>query len=267
MGSINLRGRDGSSSTSAIGLHYFTSSASIAGNVAANALWAWDPNVGNGPFSYFLSGGYNVSVVPVSSPLGVSDTGPLDSLGTRQFTVGSLYGLELLNPVDWSGSWPAGSVDWHWIPGDSVSANPASEGIWIPECHFQTTCLYAPSGPGRMQASAYVEMQAAGARGAEIGVCESAALALDGDSVPPGCADRQTSGCPYLLMGKVITAGIQVGTTLHTFEFGGTMTRLDYDRSSPARYTIARPITSTDGWWTADEGWVGVKCWGVFYHR
>ena len=266
---INLRGQGGSNTTSAIGVKFFTAGGTLRGRVVASPKWAWDPNFGTGPFSYYLGGGYDVIATAIPSPAGVTDTGALDSLGTRDYTVQPLYDLEFFNPLGWGYSAPAGAVDWYYIPGDSVSAKGGfNDGyIGIPECHYKTTCRYTPPGPGRMQATAYVETQYTITRGNTIGWCTSPVPDQPDDAaVPPECEDKQFGGCPKILSGKVITAGIPVGGILHTFRFGGPMERMDISRVSPARYTIARPDTSSDGWWIADQGWIGVRCLGIFYH-
>src|SRR5262249_24983725 len=129
-----------------------------------------------------------------------------------------------------------------------------------------TTCRWAPPQSGRMEATAYVETRSATVRGELVGRCEvsSPELLSDGSPVPPECEDKQFGGCPKLLGGKAITAGIPVSGRLHTFVFDSVMTRIGISRDNPARYNIARPATSTDGWWIADEGWILVRCLGVF---
>lgn len=266
-GSVRLRSVGGASANSGIGLHYMAAGGALSGQINAQPRWAWDPTVGNGTFSYFLSGGYDVSAMAVARPLGITSSGPLDTLGTRQYTVQPLYDLRFINPIDFSWNPPAGAIDWYFIPGDAVGLKPDGSGaIAIGACHYQQVCEYAPPGPGRMEVTAYVEAQRAAVRGTLIGRCEVASPELlpDDASVPPECEDKQFAGCPKELWGKYITAGITVGTTLHTFHFDGVMTRISTSRRSPARYTIAHPTTSTDAWWIAESGWIGTRCIGVF---
>lgn len=270
LGSVRLRGSGGPNVSSAIGLHYFSTKGSFVGRVNAQAKYAWNPNTGTGPYSYNLAGGYIVDVMPVQSPIGITDSGVLDSTGMHQYTVRPLYGLQFINPLDFYWNPPAGSISWYFIPGDSVSEKPgfAEPYIGVPECQYQQTCNFAPPEPGRMQATAYVETRLATVRGSAAGWCDVSSLeSVSEDApVPPECEDKQFGGCPKVLSGKVISAGIRVGSILHTFKFGGPMERIEISRDNPAKYTIAHPATSTDGWWIADEGWISVRCAGIFYH-
>jgi hypothetical protein len=262
---VKLRGGVGTNENAAIGLHYVSTGGPLAGKVNAQARWAWDPNFGTGPFSYYLSGGYDVSAMAVPSPLGISDSGPLDSLGTRRYTLQPLYGLQLINPLDFYWHPPAGSISWYFIPGDSVSERTGLLGQFyeIPQCQYQQTCQYTPPGPGRMQATAYVETQYAALR--SNNVCD---IPADPDGVedeelastPTNCGPMSRR-CPRIL-GKVVTAGIRVAGTLHTFKFEGPFTRLGL-QSVPGTYPI-RPTVSEDGWWIAESGTITVDCWGFY---
>jgi hypothetical protein len=122
-GAVKLRSTGGSS---AIGLHWQNQAGSLSGWTQVNPLVAWNPNDGGGTPSYMLSGGYFVNVMQIPSPIIVQDGGPEDSLGTHTYSVGSLYGLEFSNPLDWGYYRPPGSVTWEFLPGDSVPAT----GVW-----------------------------------------------------------------------------------------------------------------------------------------
>jgi hypothetical protein len=262
---VKLRGVGGSNSTSAIGLHYPTTGGPLTGKVSAQAKYAWNPNTGTGPFSYYLSGGYSVSAMGVPSPIGITDSGPMDSLGTRQYSVEPLYGLQYINPLDWSWTWPAGAIRWYFIPGDSVSERAGFTGqfIEVGQCQFQATCEYTPTGPGRMQATAYVETRYAMLRSSNV--CE---VPADPDgiedeelvSTPTNCGPMSRR-CPRIL-GKVVTAGIRVAGTLHTFKFEGPFIRIGL-QSVPGTYPI-KPTVSEDGWWIAESGTITVDCWGFY---
>lgn len=88
-----------------------------------------------------------------------------------------------------------------------------------------------------------------------------------GSSYDPGSpvdndSTEVSSKCPDLLMGKVITAGIVVAGTLHTFEFDGPM-YLTGAGASPAHYNV-NPTVSTDSKWIAESGWISVNCFGGY---
>jgi hypothetical protein len=189
-GPLSMRGL---SDNSAIGLHYLTNAGSLSGQINMQAKWAWDPNFGNGTFSYYLSGGYSVDAVAVASPIGLVDSGELDSTGVHQYTVQPLYGLELINPRDWSWTWPAGAVRWTFIQGDSISPTAGALGgrAWgIPACDFKTTCHYTPPGPGRMEVETYVEGQYVGLRSEMVEIAR-----------PATCPLRLRGGLPGWLLG------------------------------------------------------------------
>jgi hypothetical protein len=175
-----LRGVGGSNGTSAIGLHFQTAAGPLTATLNLQAKWAWDPNFGNGPFSYYLGGGYNVGVTPIKSPIEIVDNGTIDTAGTHSYTVQTVAGLQFFNPLDWSWYWPAGAVEWYFIPGENVSEKPGFTGQFytIPQCSHQLTCQYRPPGPGRMQATAYVETRYAAVRSSDgdEGQCEGGGL-------------------------------------------------------------------------------------------
>ncbi len=75
--------------------------------------------------------------------------------------------------------------------------------------------------------------------------------------------EDESTNCPTVLSGKVITAGILVAGTLHTFKFDGPMTRISSPRS-PAKYEIGHPTVSEDTRWIAEAGWIAVNCVGVY---
>jgi hypothetical protein len=80
--------------------------------------------------------------------------------------------------------------------------------------------------------------------------------------MPAECEDEASTACPSILSGKIITAGIVVAGTLHTFKFEGPMTRSGLP-NSPAKYAI-KPTVSEHSWWIAESGWISVNCLGVF---
>jgi hypothetical protein len=157
---VKLRGSGGGGDTpgSAVGLHFQIAAGQLSGKLNMVPQWAWDPNFGNGPFSYYVGGGYTVTATAVPNPIKLTDSEP-DSTGTRTYSAEPLPGLEFSNPREWPFVWPEGAEFWAWVFGDSVSTNPNSGGVTreIPECQFHARCRYRPAGPGRMQLLAYVE--------------------------------------------------------------------------------------------------------------
>lgn len=81
-----LRGVGGSSSTAAIGLHFQSTAGGMSAELNLMAKWAWNPNTGTGPFSYFLSGGYSVEAMPIASPIVVRDHGAGEAADPRRRT-------------------------------------------------------------------------------------------------------------------------------------------------------------------------------------
>jgi hypothetical protein len=186
-GAVKLRGTGGNT---AIGLHFQDAAGSLSGWTQVNSLVAWNPNDGGGTPSYFLSGGYYVNVMQIASPLLLSEGPPADSLGTRTYTVGPLYGLKFSNPLDWGFYRPPGSVVWEFLPGDDVPETGTWSGPrwYLYECEYQTTCRWAPPRPGRMEAYAYVE-----GRGAFV---RSGTRECQAPGQPSGLfADLIASGC------------------------------------------------------------------------
>jgi len=175
-GQVRLRGTGGANSGAAIGLYYAAQAVTLTGHVNMTAQWAPDPNFGNGPFSYHVSGGYSVAATAVPSPLQLTEGEP-DSTGERPYTVEALYGLQFINPVGYPGHIPAGATFWRFFPGDSVGDTPdRTGGGWdVRECQNQMVCRYRPPGPGRMQVQAYVEGQFADVRSKRApGQCSTA---------------------------------------------------------------------------------------------
>jgi hypothetical protein len=126
--------------------------------LAANYWWA----AGHDYIAAFIfSGGYSISAEAVPAPLEVVARGGGGNAPTT-YSVTPLYGLQLVNPGEpyYFQNWPAGAVTWTFIRGENVSDDPRSPGvehIAVNECGFQTTCSYTPPGPGRMEATAWVE--------------------------------------------------------------------------------------------------------------
>jgi len=179
-GLVRLRGAGGANSGAAIGLYYAAQAVTLTGHVNMTAQWAPDPNFGNGPFSYHVSGGYSVAATAVPSPLQLTEGEP-DSTGERPYTVEALYGLQFINPAGYPGHIPAGATFWRFFPGDSVGDTPdRTGGGWdVRECQNQVVCRYRPPVSGRMQVQAYVEGQFADVRSKRApGQCQNAANAF-----------------------------------------------------------------------------------------
>ncbi|HET7232440.1 MAG TPA: hypothetical protein VFJ16_20700 [Longimicrobium sp.] len=158
-GRILLRG---TGEGAAVGLYSNDFPSTLDGFLKVNTLTSWDPNFGVMIPSYIkLSGGYTVSATMVPSPFQVTETAP-DASGTITYTAEPLYGLKFINPP-LSGYLPAGDLVWKFFPGDSLSDEPdfSWPGEYIYECERKTVCNFRPPGPGRVQVSAYVEMQTA----------------------------------------------------------------------------------------------------------
>jgi hypothetical protein len=125
----------------------------------ANFWWA--PGYNYIP-AFQFSGGYELSAEAVPPPLEVSETGGGGSNGARTYSAVPLYGLQLVNPADpyYFQNWPAGAVTWAFIRGEHVSDDPRVPGVQripVNDCGFHVTCTFTPPGPGRMEATAWVE--------------------------------------------------------------------------------------------------------------
>jgi hypothetical protein len=153
---VPLRGAGGGG----VGLLYSSSGGALAGRVmlAANYWWA----SGHDYIAAFtFSGGYSISAEAVPPPLEVVARGGGGNTPIT-YSVTPLYGLQLVNPGEpyYFQNWPAGAVTWTFIRGENVSDDPRSPGVEhvaVNECGFQTTCSFMPPGPGRMEATAWVE--------------------------------------------------------------------------------------------------------------
>jgi len=175
-GLVRLRRTGGANSGAAVGLYYAAQAVTLTGHVNMIAQWAPDPNFGDGPFSYHVSGGYSVAATAVPSPLQLTEGEP-DSTGKRPYAVEALYGLQFINPAGYPGHIPAGATFWRFFPGDSVGDTPdRTGGGWdVRECQNLMICRYRPPVPGRMQVQAYVEGQFADVRSKRAsGSCENA---------------------------------------------------------------------------------------------
>lgn len=156
----NLRGSGGFAETpgSAIGLLHQGDAGTLSAEMSLVPVYAWNPNTGGGTPTYYVGGGYSVTVTAVPNPLKLTESAP-DSSGRRSYTVEPLYGLAFMNPT--GDSRPAGAVSWYFFPGESVSDKPgwAESNAWIGDCQFKTTCQFRPPGPGKVQVYASVERQ------------------------------------------------------------------------------------------------------------
>lgn len=153
---VPLRGAGGGG----IGLLYSSNGGVLAGRVMLAANFWWAAGHDHIP-AFTFSGGYSVTAEAVPPPLEVVESGG-GAGAPKVYSVAPLYGLQLINPRDpyYFQFWPAGAVTWTFVRGENVSDDPRVPGIeHIPvnDCGFQITCSYTPPGPGRMQATAWVE--------------------------------------------------------------------------------------------------------------
>ncbi len=153
---VPLRGAGGG----AVGLLYSSNGGVLAGRVMMPANGQAMAGHDYIP-AFTFSGGYSTTAVEIPPPLEVVESG--GGAGRPNiYSVAPLYGLQLINPRDpyYFQFWPAGAVTWTFIRGENVSDDPRIPGVeHIPvnDCGFQITCSYTPRGPGRMQATAWVE--------------------------------------------------------------------------------------------------------------
>lgn len=78
------------------------------------------------------------------------------------------------------------------------------------------------------------------------------------------CEDEENSDiCPQPLLGRTVTALVNVAGRNHEFQFSGQMDRVNrLVGRSPAWYTISGPTASKDNWWIAESGKIRLVCWG-----
>jgi hypothetical protein len=191
-----MRGVGGVNSNTAIGLHFQRVTGGMSAKIDMMAKWAWHPDAGPRPYSYDLSGGYDVEALPIASPMVVVDNGPVDPSGTRNYALQTFPGLQFMNPSEWSWNWPAGATNWYFFPGSGVGEKPNFLGrhYELVHCRFQLSCNYAPPGPGRVQAAAYVEMQYVMARTSDLGPCNGLG-GSGGEPNPLGSPSQDIISC------------------------------------------------------------------------
>ena len=144
----------------ALGLMYFGSPATLAGRVYVSVP-SWTSVYGSPIPAYFLSGTYSITAQQIPTPLQLTESsGSAD--GTREYSMTALHGLDFRNPTEpyyWAGR-PSPSVTWRFIPGENVSDVPGGY-VWnarpVGKCEDKLVCAYKPSGPGKMEATAWVE--------------------------------------------------------------------------------------------------------------
>lgn len=141
----------------AIGLFRATRAATLTGRLNLSGRWQFKPGEIGIP-SYFLTGGFTVSATSIAAPMGLT-AGGADESGGREYSVEPLHGLEFVNPTGVYYLIHPGTVLWYFYRGENVSETPAGEANRVPinACAYQRTCYYVPTGPGRVQVSAYVE--------------------------------------------------------------------------------------------------------------
>ncbi|HET7232996.1 MAG TPA: hypothetical protein VFJ16_23505 [Longimicrobium sp.] len=206
-GRVLLRG---TGESSAIGLYINDFPSTLDGFAKVNTLTSWDPNFGIMIPSYYkLSGGYTVTATMVPSPFRVTESAP-DASGVVTYTAEPLAGLRFINPP-LSGYLPAGDLVWKFFPGEtSDEPNFGWPGEYVYECERRTVCNYRPPGPGRMQVSAYVEMQTAYVRSkptpaAQCGLSTITVAAL----VAGDCGPVAPSlSCPVVTRGQIVTCEV-----------------------------------------------------------
>ena len=252
---VNLRGSGGAGESpgSAIGLLHQSTAGTLQGEMSIWPAETFNPNGDGGTPSWFLGGGYNVTATAVPSPVEFTESDP-DSTGTRTYTLTPLYGLVFMNPT--GDSRPAGTINWYFIPGDSVSSTPgwSEYNEWIQECQYQTTCRFLPPGPGRVQVNASVERQGVTVRSGDapppqchagVGPLGSAAVRL---SVSGSGCDQQ----PKLVLScdpsPLVRRGSSVACSAAATPAGAMLTDLVWTFVDSAGHQIPGPTGTTMTW-------------------
>jgi hypothetical protein len=205
----------GTGENAAVGLYINDFPSTLDGFAKVNTLTSWDPNFGIMIPSYYkLSGGYTVAATMVPSPFRVTESAP-DASGTVTYTAEPLYGLKFINPP-LSGHLPAGDLVWKFFPGDSLPDEPdfSWPGEYVYECERKIVCNYRPSGPGRMQVSAYVEMQTAYVRSKPAAPPATLAVACRPDTLVAGNTTVCTASATPSPASLTITSWAFVGDSL-----------------------------------------------------
>jgi hypothetical protein len=188
----------GSGNEAAVGLFYSGSPGTLAARLNLPANYWWE--LGYDPIpAYFFAGSYTISAEAVPPPLEVVE-GAADASRMREYSVRPLSGLHLVNPAEpyYFQFWPAGAVTWRFVRGESVSDVPGSSGfevIPVNECGFQPVCHFSPPGPGKMEATAYVEGQAVTVRSTAELPAPELRLACRGDKGPNRVTRGQVLTC------------------------------------------------------------------------
>lgn len=200
---VPLRGSGGGG----VGLFYSSTGGTLAGRVMMPANFWYAPGYNYIP-AFQFSGGYELSAEAVPPPLEVSETGG-GSNGARTYSAVPLYGLQLVNPADpyYFQYWPTGAVTWAFIRGENVSDDPRVPGVQripVNDCSFHVTCTFTPPGPGRMEATAWVEGRPVTVRSSPS---EAQRLELDCNGV------RGQTVAVTVVRGKMLDCNIRVTPT------------------------------------------------------
>jgi hypothetical protein len=176
----------------AIGLFRTSSPASISATVNVSVPNWYMPGANPIP-AFFLDGSYTVTTEAIPNPLSLTEGAP-GTGGTRQYSLATMYGLQFMNPTDpyYFAYYPTPFVSWRFIPGSNVSDTPSGEaGVNVSACANMVTCSYTPAGPGRMEASAYVEGREVKVRSVPAPIDPCAGTAASGVSLD--CAETPPS--------------------------------------------------------------------------
>jgi hypothetical protein len=160
---VPLRGTGGAANTAgqAVGLYFGEAPGSLVVLSAMQNFGTQNPNPVGPVSSWMFSGEYNATARRIPNPLTFSGGPTGDAGGAVTFTVETTAPLLFINPVGVPASAPPGSVDWYFVPGDSVPLEyeRTSQAWQVFSCWLRTTCTVTPPANlnGRMQVVAYVE--------------------------------------------------------------------------------------------------------------
>ena len=110
--------------------------------------------------AYTISGSYSVTAEEIPAPAELTESAG-DASGVRKYTLAALHGLQFVNPEEpyyWDYR-ATPFVTWRFIPGENVSSEPGGY-VWNAQpvpCNDMLTCTFKPTGPGKMEATAWVE--------------------------------------------------------------------------------------------------------------